>query len=154
MGIEIERKFLVTNDEWRKGSTSTYYRQAYLATGPPASVRLRIAGNTAMLNIKESTLDISRAEFDYPIPLEEAEHMLNHLCDGQSIEKNRYLIQHQGLQWEVDEFLGDNQGLIIAELELETEDQAFDSPPWLGQEVSQDPRYFNTYLSQNPYSTW
>jgi adenylate cyclase len=154
MSTETERKFLVTNEDWRIGVSSDYFQQAYITTGPPASVRIRITNDTAILNIKQSTLDITRAEYEYQIPLTEAQEILNTLTTGHTIEKNRYTIQHQGLNWEIDEFLGQNKGLIIAELELDSEDQTFENPPWLGQEVSQDPRYFNTYLSQKPYTTW
>ena len=154
MGKEIERKFLVIDQRWKEGVTGVPYRQAYLAVGPPLAVRIRIAGARAFLNIKKSTLDITRDEFEYPIPLEDAEAMLNGLCEGNPIEKVRYTVPHGGMLWEVDVFEGANHGLVVAEIELSDPDQHFDRPPWLGQEVSGDPRYLNTSLSRNPYSRW
>lgn len=154
MPTEIERKFLVTGDEWRRNATATEYRQGYLAVGPPASVRVRVAGDRALLNIKESTLAISRAEFEYAIPVQEAEAMIDTLCDGRVVEKTRYVVEHAGMTWEVDEFHGANEGLVLAEIELEREDQPFERPPWLAQEVSGDPRYLNSNLAVDPYTGW
>ncbi len=154
MGLEIERKFQVVGDGWREKVVPTHYRQGYLAVGPPVSVRVRVADSKAMLNIKQSTLDIARAEFEYEIPLADAEHMLEHRCDGHIVEKNRYIIDFDGSRWEVDEFLGENEGLFIAETELDSIDQTFSRPPWLGPEVSEDERYFNSYLSQKQYNQW
>jgi len=154
MGIEIERKFLVVNDDWRENAAPVYFMQGYLALGPPASVRVRVIGSKAILNIKQSILEISRDEFEYEIPLDEARQILDHLCEGRIIEKNRSVIDVEGYQWEVDEFLGENQGLIIAEIELDRIDQDFTKPAWLGMEVSQDKRYFNSYLAVHPFNTW
>ena len=154
MGTEIERKFIVISQEWRTQASPVHYIQGYLALGPPASVRVRIAQNTAMLNIKQSTTDITRDEFEYEIPISDAQHMLDNLCDGQTIQKNRYTLDYQGHRWEIDEFLDSNQGLCIAEIELNSVDEAYAPPPWIGNEVSQDHRYFNTYLAQHPFQTW
>ncbi|MCP4642867.1 MAG: CYTH domain-containing protein, partial [bacterium] len=129
-------------------------RQGYLCVGPPASVRARVMGDKATLNIKRSTLDIARDEFEYAIAMEDAEAMLAHLCEGHIIEKTRYHVEHAGMTWEVDVFEGVNQGLVVAEIELEAEDQPFENPPWAGTEVSGDVRYFNSYLSRHPYSEW
>jgi adenylate cyclase len=172
MGKEIERKFLVIGQRWKEGATAVRYRQAYLtlcqtptkfAVGPPVAVRIRIAtvcqnttncGPEAFLTIKKSTLDITRDEFEYPIPIEDAEAMLNGLCEGDPIEKVRYKVTYGGMLWEIDVFEGANEGLVVAEIELSHPDQDFERPPWLGEEVSGDPRYLNTSLSRNPYSQW
>lgn len=154
MGTEIERKFLVRGDAWRSGAKRVDARQGYLAVGPPASVRVRIMGDKAHLNIKQATLAVARAEFEYEIPVADAHELLDTLCDGRIVEKTRHYVEHGGMTWEVDEFRGANAGLIVAELELESEDQPFDRPSWLGEEVSGDARYFNSNLALNPYSTW
>lgn len=154
MGTEIERKFLVVNETWRNTSPGTPYRQGYLAFGPPVAIRVRLAGEKATLNIKQATLNITRNEFEYPIPREDAVFLLAKCCQGTIIEKRRYRIPFGGFTWEVDEFQGANVGLTIAELELERPDQEFTKPPWLGAEVSGDPRYLNTCLAQHPFSTW
>jgi CYTH domain-containing protein len=154
MGKEIERKFLVKDESWGEGTTGVPYRQGYLAVGPPVAVRVRIAGDTGYLNIKRATLDITRDEFKYPIPLEDAEAMLSGLCEGFLIEKSRHEVTFAGMLWEIDVFRGANEGLVIAEIELSDPDQHFERPPWLGKEVSGDPRYLNTSLSRNPYSRW
>jgi adenylate cyclase len=153
MGIEIERKFLVTGDGWRTGASGVPMRQGYLALGPPASVRVRIEGERALLNIKESTLGLRRDEFEYEIPVADAEELLFH-CGGSVIEKQRFNVQHGGRDWEVDVFGGPNAGLVVAEVELDDENERVDLPPWVGEEVSRDPRYRNTYLSAHPYRTW
>ncbi len=154
MGIEIERKFLVTGNEWREGAQSLACRQGYLAVGPPASVRVRVMGDRAMLNIKEATLEIARAEFEYEIPLEDAHEMLNHHCAGRVVDKTRHLVDFAGHRWEIDEFSGANQGLIVAEIELDSVGEAFQRPPWLGAEVSGDPRYLNSNLAISPFTAW
>ena len=154
MATEIERKFLVTGDEWRDGAEAVACRQGYLAIGPPASVRVRVMGDKAMLNVKQSTLEIARAEYEYAIPLEDAHRMLDTLCDGRLVEKTRHYVRHATETWEVDEFHGANAGLIVAEIELASEDQTFERPSWLGREVSGDARYLNSSLSLNPYSAW
>ena len=150
MGVEIERKFLVRDDSWRPAATGVIMRQGYLAVGPPASVRVRITGEKADLNIKKSTLAIARAEYEYSIPLSDAEELLAGLCEDHIIEKIRFRIEHAGMTWEVDEFLGANAGLVVAEIELEHEHQTFERPPWLAEEVSGDARYFNSSLSRAP----
>lgn len=153
MGIEIERKFIVTGDGWRAGSVATEMRQGYVSLGPPASVRVRIEGRRAFLNIKESTLGIRRGEFEYEIPVADAEDLLR-LCQGTVISKTRHRVQHGQHTWEVDVFDGENAGLVTAEVELVREDEPVTLPPWVGEEVSNDRRYRNTYLSQHPYRTW
>jgi len=154
MGKEIERKFLVADELWRAGAQGTSCRQGYLAVGPPVAVRVRIMGGKATVNIKKATLDITRDEFEYEIPRADADRILDGLCVGHIIEKMRHKIAYGGLTWEVDEFEGANKGLVVAEVELNREDQPFEKPPWLGPEVSGDPRYFNANLTLRPYSTW
>ena len=152
MAIEIERKFLTTSDEWR-AAAPTYYCQGYLNRDKKRTVRVRIAGERAMLTIKGPTTGTTRDEFEYEIPVADAQEMLK-LCEQPLVEKNRRIVQYEGLAWEVDEFLGVNSGLVVAEVELESEDQAITLPDWVGEEVSQDPRYFNSNLSANPFSAW
>lgn len=154
MAIEIERKFLVKGDGWRFLSSGTIYRQGYIATEKGKTVRVRVFGKQARLTIKGPTKGRTRAEFEYPIPLEDAEEILNTLCKPPLIEKTRYKIPLHDLIWEIDEFHGANQGLIIAEVELEEESQNLDFPDWIGEEVSDDPRYFNSSLAKHPYSQW
>jgi CYTH domain-containing protein len=152
--MEIERKFLVTGDGWRPGYESRTIRQGYLAFGPPASVRIRISAGKAHLNIKRSTLEISRDEFEYPISVDEAEFMLKHLCQGRLVEKTRHWVRYAGRVWEVDLFEGANAGLAVAEVELDRADQAVELPPWAGREVSGEARYLNSGLAQRPFSEW
>lgn len=154
MGTEVERKFLVTGDSWRANAAAASCRQGYLAVGPPVAVRVRIMGGKATLNVKKATLDIVRDEFEYEIPEHDAEEMLNNLCEGYPIEKTRYRIEYGGKTWEIDEFGGANSGLVVAEIELDRPDELFLTPPWLGAEVSGDPRYLNSSLSRRPYSLW
>ncbi len=157
MAIEIERKFLVKGEEWRNLGTGTYYRQGYIRTENNQTVRVRIAGDRGYLTIKalaSGSLGIHRLEYEYPIPLADAQEMLEYLCDRPQIQKTRYRIPWGDVTWEVDEFFGDNQGLIIAEVELKDAHQDIELPPWIGQEVSEDPRYFNANLVQFPYSQW
>ncbi|MBN2309284.1 MAG: CYTH domain-containing protein [Candidatus Hydrogenedentes bacterium] len=155
MGREIERKFLVSGESWRDAAgPGVSIRQGYLAFGPPTAVRVRIAGDKANLNIKTATTEVSRAEYEYPIPLEDAEEIFGTLCAHHLVEKTRFRVDYHGMTWEVDVFAGVNQGLIVAELELESESQPFDAPPWLGPEVSHEPRYLNTHLSRHPYTEW
>lgn len=154
MGIEIERKFLVKNDDWRSLATGVFYRQGYLASDPKTSVRVRVAGESAYLTIKGPTAGNSRLEFEYSIPLQDAMELLDQLCQRPLIEKTRYKIPDRDLIWEVDEFAGENQGLIIAEVELKSEDQPLNLPNWIGEEVSSDPRYFNVNLAKHPYRHW
>ena len=155
MALEIERKFLLKNEQWRHAVTSTSrYRQGYMAINDSCAVRVRIEGESAKLNIKNATLDIVRTEFEYPIPLDDAEHMLEQLCGHRIVEKHRHFVDVDGQLWEIDEFDGDNRGLIVAEIELDSADQQFLKPEWLGREVSGDPRFFNSYLSEHPYRSW
>ncbi len=154
MGTEIERKFLVIDDSWRTGVRGVSCRQGYLCVGPPVAVRVRIMNGRGTLNIKKATLDITRDEFEYPIPIEDAEKLLADLCEGYAIEKTRHKTVFAGATWEIDEFHGENRGLVVAEIELSAPDQPFERPPWLGDEVSGDPRYLNSSLSRRPYSQW
>ncbi len=151
MGIEIERKFLVCGD-YQSGEP-TLYRQGYLCREPGRTVRVRIAGSKAWLTVKSLTSNTARQEFEYAIPVADAEEMLL-LCDGPLIEKYRWEIQHGDHLWEVDEFLGENAGLVIAEIELESPDETFVKPDWAGEEVSDDSRYFNSRLSIDPFQSW
>ncbi|BAT54753.1 hypothetical protein NOS3756_37260 [Nostoc sp. NIES-3756] len=153
MAKEIERKFLVNGDSWRQLGEGSLYRQGYIAS-QGATVRVRIAGNQGYLTIKGPTVNFSRSEFEYPIPLADAEEMLDTLCDRPLIEKTRYKIEWSGLVWEVDEFAGANQGLIIAEVELTDEAQQVEIPDWIGTEVTGDARYFNSYLVKHPFGEW
>jgi CYTH domain-containing protein len=153
MAVEIERKFLVTGDRWRVG-TAVRYRQGYLSTDKRRTVRLRVAGGRGYITIKGQTTGITRAEYEYEIPLRDAEEMLDQLCDRPLIEKNRTRVSWNNLVWEVDEFFGENQGLILAEVELTTADQLVELPDWIGQEVSGDPRYYNANLAKHPFTDW
>lgn len=152
MATEIERKFLVIGDDW-KSAEPTYYCQGYLNRDKHRTVRVRVAGNSAMLTVKGLTTGASREEYEYPIPIDDAKAMLN-LCDGPIVEKNRRVIKHDSLSWEIDEFLGDNEGLVVAEVELDAESQAVHPPDWVGAEITDDARYFNSNLSANPFNTW
>lgn len=154
MATEIERKFLVTGDEWRLLGKGKVYRQGYIPTENGTTVRVRLVGESGYLTIKGVSTGISRAEFEYPIPAADAQQMLDTLCKPPLIEKTRYRIESDGLVWEVDEFAGENQGLIVAEVELSEESQVFELPTWIEREVSDDPRYYNVNLAQNPYRNW
>lgn len=154
MGLEIERKFLVIGADWKVLAAGTVYRQGYLSVDPERTVRVRRAGEAAFLTVKGPTSGASRAEYEYRIDCAEADAMLDGLCLRPLVEKIRYRIPHAGLTWELDEFLGDNRGLVLAEIELEREDQEFELPGWAGQEVTGDPRYFNSYLVNRPFTTW
>ena len=154
MAIEIERKFLVKGNQWRSLATGTVYRQGYIATQNAITVRVRLMGNQGYLTIKGKSVGISRAEYEYPIPAEDAQEMLDNLCDRPLIEKTRYKIAFSGLIWEIDEFAGENQGLIIAEVELTDENQIVELPEWIDREVSDDPRYFNSNLAKHPFNQW
>jgi CYTH domain-containing protein len=154
MGTEIERKFLLASDEWRTLTEGVLYRQGYLSSDKERTVRVRVIDRQGYLTVKGAGVGNSRQEFEYEIPLQDAEEMLNELCIKPLIEKKRYTIEYNGCTWEIDEFLGENSGLIIAEIELESEEQSFDLPAWIGREVSGDPRYFNSNLAENPYCDW
>ncbi len=161
MGIEIERKFLVSDDRWRADVHDVVpMAQGYLNDlaamdngRQRASVRVRIEGAEARLNIKSRELGHTRKEFEYPVPVDDARALLG-LCVGGLIDKRRHLLQHRGHLWEIDEFLGDNAGLIVAEIELSSGDEAFEPPAWLGREVTDSIRYYNLALASRPYSQW
>ncbi len=152
MAVEIERKFLVNGTAWQQ-APGVAYRQGYLNRDKARTVRVRVAGEAAFLTIKGQSVGAARAEFEYPIPLADAQALLA-LCDGPLIEKTRHVQTHAGTVWEVDVFAGDNAGLVVAEVELAREDQAFVRPDWLGEEVTQDARYFNSNLATHPYCHW
>ena len=154
MGKEIERKYLIKDDTWRKDASGTTYRQGYLSTVKERTVRVRTIDDKGFLTIKGITIGATRREYEYEIPMVDANEMLDELCEKPIIEKTRFKISHAGLTWEIDEFAGVNQGLIVAEVELESEDQNIDFPPWVGEEVSGDPRYFNSNLIANPFVNW
>ena len=154
MGTEIERKFLLTGAGWRENAQGLLLRQGYISSQPGGTVRVRTANNRGYLTLKGKTTGVSRLEFEYPIPLEDADILLEQLCQKPILEKIRYRIDYKGHIWEVDEFLGDNAGLLVAEIELTAEDQPFPKPPWIGEEVSDDPRYRNSSLSRNPFLHW
>ena len=154
MAEEIERKFLVSNDSWRPGASGTLFRQGYLSTDPERTVRVRLEGERGVLTIKGLSRGIRRAEFEYPIPAAEAAVLLDTLCLQPLIEKTRYRVEHAGHLWEIDEFAGDNAGLLLAEVELSSEDEAVELPLWVGAEVSSDPRYFNANLIRHPFCRW
>jgi adenylate cyclase len=153
MALEIERKFLVKEVAWRN-EEGTKYRQGYLNSTKERTVRVRIIDDKGYLTVKGISRGAVRVEYEYEIPGAEAKAMLNDLCEKPLIEKMRYKIEFKGLVWEVDEFFGENQGLIVAEVELESEDQTFTKPEWVGEEVTSDPKYFNANLIHHPYRRW
>jgi CYTH domain-containing protein len=153
MGKEIERKFLVTGDEYRSLGEGVLFRQGYLSSLKERVVRVRTMGAAAALTIKGITVGATRLEYEYPIPLADAEGLLD-ICERPLIEKTRYKVASGGLVWEVDEFHGVNEGLVVAECELESEDQAIVKPAWVGDEVTGDARYFNSNLISHPYTSW
>jgi adenylate cyclase len=153
MGVEIERKFLVIDDAWRSQAVGTFYCQGYIAKTENVTVRVRIIGNEGFVTLKGKTKRYSRPEFEYSIPVDDAREMMQLWCTY-VVEKNRYRIPVGDLVWEVDEFKGPNEGLVIAEVELERSDQDVPLPPWIGAEVSHQSQYFNSSLAQNPYSEW
>jgi len=159
MGVEIERKFLVKNDSWRDHVESEMHLvQGYLAdgagAGAGATVRVRVAVDAAFLTIKGTTPGIRRSEYEYPIPLADAQAMLRELVMHSVIDKTRYRVRSGGRLWELDLFAGENAGLVMAELELGSEHETFELPPWVGRDVSEDPRYYNANLARNPYKRW
>lgn len=155
MPIEIERKFLLSNDAWRdEVIRSSRIRQGYMGKIDKASVRIRVQGDKANINIKSATLDIRRMEYEYEIPLDEAEEMLDQLCNQPQIDKTRFIVKQGKHVWEIDEFYGDNQGLLVAEVELGSEDEEIIKPDWVGEEVTADPRYYNVSLITRPFKEW
>ena len=154
MGIERERKFLVTGEAWRESGRPFHIRQGYLCNQRRRSVRVRVRGEEAFLTIKGETDGDARPEFEYPIPLVDATTILDTLCERPQIEKTRYLVEVDGRVWEVDEFAGDNQGLIVAEIEFAHEGERLTLPAWVGAEVTDDPRYLNVNLVKHPFRAW
>jgi adenylate cyclase len=154
MGREIERKFLVNDDSWRAAAQGTAMRQGYLCTEPDRTVRVRLAGDQAWMTVKGRNVGFTRAEFEWSIPPADALELLETLCLRPQIEKVRYRIEHAGRIWEVDEFSGENAGLVVAEVELPSEDASVVKPPWVGQEVTGDARYGNSSLVARPFNTW
>lgn len=155
MATEIERKFLLKNSGWKKSADDGMaYSQGYLVGSKKSSVRVRIQGDRAFLNIKSATIDITRQEFEYEIPFDEATEMLNTLCEKPLISKTRYHLKNEKHVWEIDVFSGDNDGLVVAEIELSDKDEFFEKPGWLGDEVSDDERYYNVNLGKHPFKEW
>lgn len=159
MGIEIERKFLARNDDWKSLVTQTHViKQGYLVSGlakdTRSSVRIRISDKTANINIKSVDMIAVRTEYEYDIPLHDAQFMMNNLCVGPTIEKTRYYVPYGAHLWEIDVFEGDNAGLVVAEIELTRLDEEFEHPPWVGPEVTHDERYYNISLLEAPYRMW
>lgn len=155
MATEIERKFLVSSSVWKKfvERREDFY-QGYMANNALCSVRIRVSGDNANLNIKSCTLGMSRHEYDYAIPLSDGHELLRLLCEKPLIEKVRNYVECGAHTWEIDEFKGDNQGLVVAEIELSSEDESFEKPEWLGQEVTNDARYYTVSLQKVPYNSW
>jgi len=154
MAAEIERKYLIQRNVWTPKASGVLYRQGYLSSVKERVVRVRIAGDRAYLTVKGLTTGVTRLEFEYPIPVADAVTMLEQLCERPLIEKTRYREEYQGHVWEIDEFHGDNDGLILAEIEVADQSERYALPPWAGVEVSNDPRYFNSNLGRNPYKNW
>jgi adenylate cyclase len=152
MAEEIERKFLVCGTGWQV-EAPILTCQGYLNRDSQRTVRVRIAGEDAVITIKGLTTGATRQEFEYAIPVADARQIIG-LCEGPLIEKKRHVVEYCGMTWEVDEFLGDNLGLVVAEVELTSEDQDFELPPWVGDEVTSDRRYYNSNLSQMPFNRW
>lgn len=153
MAVEIERRFKVNGDAWRGLAEGVRYRQGYLSVEKERTVRVRVVGDQAWLTLKGQISDISRHEFEYLIPVAEAQTIMDAMCP-MVVDKLRYRIDFGGFVWEVDEFFGANAGLVLAEIELPSEDTAFDKPAWLGEEVTFDGRFTNAYLSKNPFGSW
>lgn len=154
MAKEIERKFLIKGEAWRALAEGTMYRQGYLNSAKERTVRVRTVGDKAFLTIKGITVGATRAEYEYEIPFADCNALLDDLAEKPLIEKKRYKIRQGEFIWEIDEFFGDNQGLIVAEIELTSEDQQFGKPDWIGEEVTGDPRYFNSNLIKHPFTRW
>lgn len=154
MGREIERKFLVRRAAWTPAGKGTPTRQGYLSSAKERVVRVRIAGDRAFLTVKGVAVGLTRPEFEYAIPVDDAAAMLDGLCERPLVEKERHVEVHGGRRWEIDVFHGENEGLVVAELELGSEDEPFEAPPWVGEEVSSDPRYANANLARLPFSLW
>ncbi|AXT48625.1 MULTISPECIES: CYTH domain-containing protein [Chromobacterium] len=153
MAVEIERRFIVVGDDWRGLAPGVQYRQGYLSVEKERTVRVRVVGDQAWLTLKSNISNVSRHEFEYPVPLADAQTIMGAMCP-MVVDKLRHRIEHGGFIWEVDEFFGDNAGLVLAEIELPDESTPFDKPAWIGEEVTEDGRYTNAYLSKTPYSRW
>ena len=156
MPTEIEHKFLLKDDSWREANIikSVRYRQGYMGSNKTSSIRVRISDHDAYLNIKGATLGVKRLEYEYPIPEQDAQELLDQLCSKPLIEKTRFYVEYEGHTWEIDVFEGDNEGLVVAEIEISQEGQEFPLPAWIGKEVSDDPRYYNSCLVDHPYKEW
>lgn len=155
MAVEIEHKFLLANDNWRSQVThSSFFRQGYLTSDSNSSIRIRISGTHAWLNIKSATIGTQRHEYEYEIPLDDANEIIDNLCRKPVIEKTRHFVKFGQHTWEIDEFEGENAGLIVAEVELSESGEPFEKPDWAGKEVSHDVRYYNNNLAIHPYNTW
>lgn len=154
MAQEIERKFLITSDQFKELGDRTYFHQGFLNTHKERVVRIRIIAGKAYLTVKGITKGATRREYEYQIPLSDAVELLDNLCEKPTIKKYRYNVKHVGFIWEVDEFLEENQGLVVAEIELESEEQEFEKPDWIGKEVTGDPKYYNSNLVKNPFNNW
>jgi CYTH domain-containing protein len=155
MGIEIERKFLVKKDKWAQvvKEERSLFRQGYILSDPKKTIRVRLTDTEAFLTIKGQTVGAARPEFEYSIPMDDARHMLDNFCASE-LSKIRYFIPHNGHTWEVDEFLGQNEGLVVAEIELSSEDEQFSLPDWVDKEVTAEKKYTNSNLAVRPYSQW
>lgn len=154
MTVEIERRFLLKNDDWRKQAAEPQIlRQGYLSVEKERTIRVRIAGSRAWLTLKGYISDVSRSEFEYEIPLEHAQAMMETMCPFK-MEKRRYRVEFEGFLYEIDEYGGENAPLVVAEIELPSEDAPFAKPDWLGAEITSDGKFTNAYLSRHPYSTW
>ncbi|MRW89190.1 CYTH domain-containing protein [Duganella sp. FT80W] len=154
MGVEIERKFLLSGDGWMQLGEPVFFKQGYLSSNKERVVRVRIEGERAVITIKGANKGATRGEWEYEIPVADAVELLDGLCEQPLIEKYRRRIEFAGNVWEVDEFLGVNAGLVVAEIELRSEGQQFDKPDWVGEEVTSDLRYLNSNLIKKPFSTW
>ncbi|MGZ4000130.1 MAG: CYTH domain-containing protein [Mucilaginibacter sp.] len=155
MGLEIERKFLVDHAQWDRleKPAGTHYKQGYLLADPGRTIRVRISDKEAYINLKSKNSQVSRNEYEYEIPLQDAKEILKAFTQN-GTEKTRYVIPFAGKHWEVDVFMGDNEGLIVAEIELESEDEVFEKPEWVTEEVTEDGRYTNAALAKHPFKNW
>ncbi|MDA7501922.1 CYTH domain-containing protein [Chitinophagales bacterium] len=154
MGLEIERKYLVQGDAWRKEAKAVLFVQGYILAEKDRVVRIRLEGEKAKITIKQELTSRVRNEYEYAIPVEDAEEMLENLCAKPLIKKHRHFLNFEEHEWVIDEFMGENEGLIVAELELNDAEQEFPKPQWLGEEVTEDKRYYNAVLSQFPFKRW
>ncbi len=154
MAKEIERKYVVKLDVWKPQDAGIHFKQGYLNSQKERVVRVRIEGEKAKLTIKGITTGVTRSEFEYPLPVEDAAILLDNLCEQPLIDKHRHKEVHGGKTWEIDVFHGDNEGLVVAEVELSSETEAIELPAFIGEEVSSDPRYFNSNLLKHPFKNW